>query len=132
MDAPSPTRLLRWLRLWFGLLIGLLALSVLTAPWRIAGRELSRLSAPLGTAAGLGLLALIASTWRRALTGFFRARHSPVSRRTILLASLVAAAGLARVLLGRYRSLDLNAWDTAFFFDHPIAAALSGRCSSVT
>ncbi len=126
MEAPSPA-LPRGLRLWFGLLVGFLALFVLTAPWRVAGREINRLSAPLGAAAGLSLLALIPSTWRRALAGFVRARHGPLSRRTILLASLVAAAFLARVLMGRYRSLDLNAWDTALFFDHPIAATLTGR-----
>jgi uncharacterized membrane protein len=127
MDVPDPPQLPRGLRICLGLLIGFLATFVLTAPWHAAGREINRLSAPLGVAAGLGLLLLVPSTWRGSLVHLFRSRQRPLSRRTLLFASLTAAAFLARVLLGRYRSLELNAWDTTLFFDHPIAATLSGK-----
>lgn len=127
MDAPGQALLPRGLKLWLGLLVGFIALFVLTAPWRAGGHEISRLSAPLGVATGLSILALVPPTWRHALSGLCRESLRPVSRGVLLSASLLAAAFLARVLFGRYLSLDLNAWDTTLFFDHPIAATLSGR-----
>ncbi len=127
MRAPGQALLPRGLRLWLGLLAAFVAIFALTAPWRVGGREIGRLSAALGVAIGLGLASLCLPAWRRALSGLVREGIAPVSRRTLLLASGVAAAFLARVVFARYASLDLNAWDTTLFFDHPIAATLSGR-----
>ena len=126
MDAP-PANLPRGLKAWLGLAAGLPALFALTAPWRVAGRDLDRLTLPLAAAAALCLLALVPARWRRALSGLLHEGIAPVSRKSLWTASLIAAAFLARVVFGRYRALDLSSWDTTLFFDHPIAATLSGH-----
>ncbi len=117
----------RGLKLWLGLAGGLPALFVLTAPWRIAGRDLARLSAPLAVTVALCLLALVPRAWRRALSGLLREGIAPVSPGALWMAVLAAVLFFARVVVGRYLALDLNAWDTTLFFDHPIATTLSGR-----
>ena len=126
MDARE-ARLPRGLGIWLGLAAGLPALFALTAPWRVAGRDLDRLTLPLAAAAALCLLALVPARWRRALSGLLHEGIAPVSRKSLWTASLIAAAFLARVVFARYRALDLSSWDTTLFFDHPIAATLSGR-----
>src|SRR5438093_253185 len=80
-----------------GFIAAFLAVFVLTAPWRIAGQDVGRLSVPLAAAAALCLLALLHRPWRRALVGRFREGIGPVSGGGLFAAALVAAAFLARV-----------------------------------
>ena len=125
MTAPAP--LPRGLKLWLGLAVALPVLFALTAPWRVAGRDLDRLTPALAAAFTLCLLALVPAASRRALSGLLRDGIAPVSRRWLGIAALAAAAFLARVVFARYRSLELSSWDTILFFHQPIAATVSGR-----
>ena len=125
--ARSHVLLPRGLRFYLGFIAAFLAVFVLTAPWRIAGQDVGRLSVPLAAAAALCLLALLHRPWRRALVGRFREGIGPVSGGGLFAAALVAAAFLARVGLARYLALELSAWDTTVLYDRPIAETLEGR-----
>jgi uncharacterized membrane protein len=103
----------------------LVAAFLLTAPWRIAGRDVGRLSVCLGAAAAVLLLTLLSRGWRQEWARRLREGTAALSGRALAVASLVAAAALGRIVFARYLSLDLSAWDTTLFFDHPIAATLS-------
>jgi hypothetical protein len=123
VPAPLP----RGLKLWLGLAAALPVVFALTAPWRIAGRDLDRLTPALAAALALCLLALVPAGSRRALSGLLRDGIAPVSRRSLVIAALAAAAFIARVVFARYGSLELSSWDTILFFHQPIAATVSGR-----
>lgn len=105
----------------------LIVLFVATGPWRIAGRDVGRLSAVFTPAAQLVLLALVKPSWRRSLLRFLREREVRVSTRGLILATGAASLFLCRVVFGRWMSLDINAWDTSLFFDGPISETLAGR-----
>ena len=99
----------------------LVAAFVLTAPWRVGGREVGRLSACLTVAGLLAVLTLLPRAWRHTWGEIVRNPDLRVSRRTLALASGAAAVFFALVLSDRWRGLTLSAWDTTLFFDHPIA-----------
>ena len=103
MTVPAP--LPRGLKLWLGLAAALPVLFALTAPWRVAGRDLDRLTPALAAALALWLLALVPAGSRCALFGLLREGMAPVSRRSLAIAALAAAAFLALVVFARYRSL---------------------------
>jgi uncharacterized membrane protein len=125
--AGSARQLPRGLRLYLAALSVLAGAFVATAPWRFGGREVGRLAALWGTLALLGGIALLRRDWRAPLLERFRFREIRFRREAVLGAGLLAAAFLLRIVVGRYVSLDLNAWDTTLSFDRPIASTLAGR-----
>ncbi len=117
----------RGLRVYLTFILALVATFVLTAPWRLGGRDLNRLSVALGTAALLFAAAMLSPSWRRALARLLRERDVHVSKGGVILAAGIAALFLCRVVFGQWMSLDINAWDTGLFFDGPIFETLAGR-----
>jgi len=100
----------------------LVAAFVLTAPWRIDGRDIGRLSPCLAVAGLLAALTLLPREWRRAWGEAFRSPDVRISQRALACASAAVAIFFGLVLADRWRALSLSAWDTTLFFDHPIAA----------
>ena len=117
----------RGLAAWLALCAGIPIAFWLTGPWRIAGRDVGRLSVGLGAGLLLLAVALAAPSWRERLLAAWRRGLPPVPTRTLALAAALAGVFLFRILLGRYLALEVDAWDTTLFFDQPIAATLSGR-----
>jgi uncharacterized membrane protein len=124
---PGAARLPRGLKIWLGLPAGLLASFLATGPWRLAGRDVGRLTAPLAAALLLAALGLAWGPWRRAAAARLRARAAPLSHRAIAAAALVAGLVLLRILFARWQALSLSAWDTTIYYDRPVAETLRGR-----
>lgn len=122
---PGKTLLPRGLIVTLGLLATFAGAFILTAPWHFAGRDVGRFSACLGVLAAAIVGTLFPRSWRRAWVRLFRDGTTPLSRGALILAAAAAAAVLVRVLVARLLSLELSAWDTTLYFDHPIAATLS-------
>jgi len=103
----------------------LVSLFVATAPWTIAGRPVSRLSAILVAAFLLLGLGLVVPAWR-AQAGRLLDAEIRISKGALLAGTCAAAALCGAALFSRFAALELSAWDTTIFFDRPIAATLSG------
>lgn len=126
MERASGNPLLpRGLAVVIGLAVALVVAFLASAPWRLFGREIGRLSPCLGAVAALLLATAVRPSWRRAWGRVWREGIPAPAARTVVIFSFAAAAGLFRILLSRYRALDLSAWDTTLYFDHPIHDTLS-------
>jgi len=101
---------------------------LLTGPWRIAGRDVGRTTAPLSVVFLAALLALAASPgWRAWTWEWLAASHPRLSRRGLALFVLAVAAALARIVLAKFAALEVNAWDFSLYFDRPVESVLHGR-----
>ena len=101
---------------------------MLTAPWSIRGREIGRLSAPLGLAAGIGIAAVgVRRRWREWAVDTLRSREVRLSPLTIAVGAAACALVLSRVTLSRFHALDVNAWDFSVYYDRPVERTLHGQ-----
>ncbi len=111
------------LRLYLILPGGLISAFVASAPWQVAGKTVNRLTPILAVAVVLLVAGVIYRPWRESLRVGFLDRSHRFGWRAATVFFAVAAIFLLRVVLSRYRALEVNAWDFSIY-ELPILAGL--------
>jgi uncharacterized membrane protein len=106
---PWPLKL--YLLLPAGLVVGFL----FSAPWKLAGKRVDRLTPVLAAGLLLVILAALYRPWRGALRAALLDRSPIFGWRTPLLLFVGSALFLFRVVLSRYDGLEVNAWDFSVY-----------------
>jgi uncharacterized membrane protein len=109
-----------------GVITALLLFFAATAPWRVAGRDLGRLSAVLGASILSMVLALtLTPRSRRLLRDQFLFGQLEVPPRAVAIGGLLTFLFLSLVVINRWRGFEVNAWDFSLY-DRPLATPTEG------
>ena len=103
------------LRLYLILPGALVLAFVISAPWTLGGRTISRLTPALAAALILVAAAMAHRPWREAFRRSLLERAYSFGGWTLLLVFAAASLFLLRVILSRYDALEVNAWDFSVY-----------------